>query len=333
MSYTARDTKEEECKCSEAIRAAMDKMQHHITEMQMKTEKTIKEFEEKERKRTEKLGEIVVEHMKKTLAGVCESMLQKELRGPILQKLEKTLGTRIEQKLTELTNSHTASIAGIAENKALHNTLTKALKSGIVEPIVPIFENGINELRLQVLEQVEQIVLVAKGEAQALDTEDNSMDSEDGTLGQIADSLKSLVCSENIAYEDHPHETIIHLLETNIRECFVYVVNYNNPDVLLFLLDHLPVDAEVDIPSSVLVSFINQLVSIITSIDKKHTANRLKHILLLNNALSQVQINNLDVEEKDMLNSSLSFLRLDSEFGQAPEEKETFTIMERIHFL
>lgn len=325
MSYTAGEVKEAECKCQRAVQEALEKMEARVSEMHANTAKLLKDREEKERKWSEQLQETVSEQIGKSLAGICEGVVQKELRGHVLSKLEKTLSMRLEQKLGELANVYAATVAASLENKSLHGTLTKALKTGIVDAVIPVIENGMTELRLQMMEQIGQIM-----ESLArLDDENPSLDSKDETLDHITNSLKNLHYSENTLLEDS-HEMVMHLLETNILECFTYVVHSSNPDTLLFLLSQLPVDAEVNLPNNVLISFIEQLISIITTIDKQHTPDRLKHILLLNNALSQVQTQTFAKEEYLQLEKSFGLLRNDPEFGHAPEDVETFTIMRRI---
>jgi len=313
------------CRCTEGLKSAVETIQTSIKNLQKRGEQLATEREEKERKKAEKMLESVAEHIGKNISMQIESMVQKEIRTCIAQKIEKVLTAKLEQKLQEVANACTAAIASAAESKALHSAVMRMIKTGIVDAVVPVIENGMNEIRIQVLEQAQKLPL----HIERIEDEYASQESKEETLDNIVSQLRNEDYAEDECKED-ACQRVMHLLETNIVECFAYVLDAEDASTFMFFLEKIPLDAEMDIPSTLLISFVYQLVPIIVNNDADNAQLRLKHILLLNVALSQVQKCRIDKKDAEILHKSVSQLYNNIHFGDTLEEKETLVLIDRI---
>ncbi|KAI5191443.1 hypothetical protein NEMIN01_1519 [Nematocida minor] len=275
-----------------------------------KLEEMIKEREEKEQIRMDRLLKTVSEQLNKNVAVLFESIIQREVRVHLLQKIEKILAFKIDQKMHEIANMCNSTIMSSIEGKALNQAINRSLKSAVVEGIVPIIENGMNEIRLQVIGKMQAIPMGMER------LDDDLSESKDETLDHIADTLK-----DYNHIEEDPTEMIIHLLETDIAECFSYVLESNDPEAFLFLLDKLPPDAEIDLENDLLVMFIQQMVSFVGKRWKKETMRK-KYTIFLGNALSHLQKGRLQFEDAEKIKQSLSELfKACPAFGNTQDEK------------
>lgn len=277
----------------------------------------IKEREEKEQKRMDRLLKTVSEQLNKNVTVLFENIIQREVRGHLSQKIEKVLSVRIDQKMNEIMQGCAGAIMSSIEGKTLNNSINKSLKTAVVESIVPIIENGMNEIRLQVVDRIGSIPINVER------IEDDLSESKDDTLEYIVDTLKE--CNP---IEEDPAEMIMHLLETDIEECFLYVLGSNDQESFRFLLDKLPPDAEIDLNKDLLVLFIQQIVSYVGS-KWKDSSLRNKYTLLLGNALSHIQKDQLSHEDIEKIKNSVSTLfKVWPSFGDTQDEKWVLNIIQ-----
>jgi len=310
---------------NEHLRSELHRIEMRIARFSDTLEQIFEEREEKERKRTEKLLEAVTEQLNRTVTGVLEGIIQKEVRTQLVQRLEKTLSAKIDQKLQELSNICAVSLSASIESKSLQHTISRAVKIGVIDAVIPSVENGMNEIRLQVLERIKKLpVHVEKSECEEISTE-----SKEETLDNFADTLRN---EENNAHEyfEDQKETVMHLLETNILECFSYAVGSEDPDLFSFFLEKIPLDAEIDLSNSLLVSFIYQLVGTLLRSGPKTQSYKTKNILLLNNSLNKIRRCKIDQKDTLLLHRCIEAIQSTPQWGYTPEEKETLYLIEKI---
>ncbi|KAH9385547.1 uncharacterized protein NEMAJ01_0443 [Nematocida major] len=281
-----------------------------------KLEGMLNEREEKEQKRMDRLLVTVSEQLNRNVAALFETIIQREVRGPLQQKIEKALGTKIDQKMGNIPNVCTSAIQSSIEGKALQNFIGRTLKSAIVEGIVPVIENGMNEIRLQVLDRIKTMPISMES------VDDAASESKDETLDRIADALH-----EYNHIEEGPFDIITHLLETDIEECFAYVIESNDPEAFMFLLNKLPPDAEINLNNRMLMLFIQQIVSFVGS-GWKTEPYRSKYTSLLENALSHIKKERLSGGDINTLrNTMLQLLTGCPDFGETKSEQFILDIM------
>lgn len=284
-----------------------------------KIEVMVKEREEKEQKRMDRLLKTVSDQLNKNVTVLFENIIQREVRGHLVQKIEKLLSVKIDQKMNEIAQGCTNTITAAVEGKSLNNSITKALKMAVIEGIVPVIENGMNEIRLQVVEKMGSIPISTER------IEEDLSESKDDTLEYIVDTLKE--CNP---IEEDPSEMIMHLLETDIAECFLYVLGSNDQDSFRFLLDKLPPDAEIDLNKDLLVLFIQQIISYGGNRWKDDSV-RNKYTLLLGNALSHIHKNQLLYEDIEKIKNSIFMLfKVYPSFGNTRNEKWVLNIIQNM---
>ncbi|KAI5170695.1 hypothetical protein NEFER03_0154 [Nematocida sp. LUAm3] len=313
--------------CTSGFKEMSQEFQRYAQEIEQKTEELLNKKETEEKRRLEILLQTISEHLNKNVASLFESVIQREIRTHLSQRIEKVIQSKIDQKLNELSGNCMQAIAMTFENKGLQHVIGRSIKAGVMEGITNTVENGMNEIRLQVLDQMKSLSFSADHSMHHDDA--LSVDTKDDTLTNIVDSIRD---DEFIKYADSPCEIISHLLETNILECFSYAVNAGDPDVFLFFIEKMPIDAEMDLPNDILISFIIQLVSVGKFEWKKDTSSkRIKHVLLLNNALAHIDSSSIRQQDFEILQKHIAPLRTRIEhFGCAPEEQETLSIMQRL---
>ncbi|KAI5147086.1 hypothetical protein NEAUS04_0251 [Nematocida ausubeli] len=283
-------------------------------------ENMIKEREEKEQIRMKQLLGAISEQLNKNVAALFENIIQKEVRGPLCQKIEKVLTSRVDQKMNEVSNHCSNAVVTSIEGKALNQTVSKTLKNAVIEGIVPVIENGMNEIRLQILDRMKAMPLYVEK------LEEDISDSKDDTFDRMVDTLNDF--TEHI--EEHPTDIITRLLETNIAECFSYVIGSNDPEMFLFLLDKLPPDAEIDLDNSLLVQFVQQMIMFIGT-GWKQARLRAQYTAFLSNALSHIKRNSLKENELQTLQDSiLHLLRGCPSFGSTSGERYMLDLIQEM---
>ncbi|OAG31810.1 hypothetical protein NEDG_00285 [Nematocida displodere] len=317
-----------QCICKEHLEEVVEQVQRHIQAMHERTEEIIREREEKEKQRMDRLLAMVSEQLNKNVAALFEGIIQREIRTHVVQRIDKAINAKIDQKMQELSNICTATITASVEGRCMQQTLQRTLKPLIIDGIVPVVENGMTEIRLQVLERLRDMPVATT----RLEDEEVTLESKDETLDDLVDVLRNEAGYNDEIYTEGPYEAVMHLLETNIVECFSYVIESSDPDTFMFFLEKMPLDAEMDLSNTLLISFISQLVSVTGIGWRRETIpERMKYTLLLNNALSHIERKTLTREDAFKLDQILSQLSEDyTVFGAAPEEKETLSILGRI---
>ncbi|OAG30696.1 hypothetical protein NEIG_00208 [Nematocida sp. ERTm5] len=291
----------------------LDKLYERIENM-------VREREEKEQKRMNQLLVAISEQLNKNVVALFEGVIQKEIRGPLTQKIEKIVNSRIDYKIKEMSNVCSTALVSAVEGKALAQTISKTIKAGIVEGIVPVVENGMNEIRLQILDRMKAMPMCVEK------FEDDLSESKDDTFDIMVDTLKD--CDDHI--EEHPKDVIIHLLETDIAECFTYVIGSKDPEIFLFLLNKLPPDAEIDMPNGLLVQFIQQMILFIGA-GWRQASLRSRYTIFLSNALSHIQRDKLTEEDLNILRDSiLNLLKGCPAFGGSPNERHMLGLMQEM---
>ncbi|KAI5185611.1 hypothetical protein NEHOM01_0937 [Nematocida homosporus] len=328
MSHSV-DPLENQCTtCEEGLKRLSSQFETAVLKMYERTEELIKDRELAERQRLERLLETVSEQLNKNVAVLFESIIQREIRTHVSQKIEKAVHSRIDQRMHELSYACVQAVSNALESKSIQTAINRTLKSGVVDALLPTVENGLNEMRLQVLEHVKGISLPLEKEVEQ--EEYPSVDSRDETLDQFVDSLR--LEGHSNSYQEDPFRTVTHLLETNILEGFSYAVNAGDPDIFMFFLEKMPLDAEMDLSNGLLVSFIDQLVAA-TGLGwrREPVPQRLKYALLLNNALSHIQKKSLGPADTLVLQKSLALLLgPHSDYGASPEEQETLQLIDSL---
>ncbi|KAI5181355.1 hypothetical protein NEOKW01_1549 [Nematocida sp. AWRm80] len=333
MIHPAENSTSDTAACMAMIKELSKEFQSKIKELQENTKKIIKDREDKEHKRMTKLLEVVSDQLNRNLPTMLSSVLQTEIKNGLLHVVEKSISTKLEYKLNDISQACVNSVKNTIEGKMAQQHIYNSIKKNIVSTIVPVIENGMNEIRLQMLEKAAHITLNTDTKPKQcivdnIDSKDEALDN----LDTFVDSLKNEFDYDGI---ETFYETVTHLLETNIIECFSYVLNSGDPDTFLFFIDQLPLDAEMNLSNALLISFIYHLVNV-TELGKpqEYRTNRIKYILLLNNALLHIDQSRLTPEEQTSLRQVVSQLTANRlAFGQTPEEQETLSILQKMSLI
>ncbi|MDN5249541.1 MAG: hypothetical protein QWI73_05585 [Alphaproteobacteria bacterium] len=334
------NTGSKDCGCPGKLEVAMKRLEDQLKQTTKRTEEILRLREEREEQITLRLVEAVTEHLNKNLASLLEGTINSLLEGaigPLLEgaiqrDIKSQLIPRLEKAITQKIDQKTGEIQGQT------SVLAKTLRSSVIDHLVPILENGMTEIRIQMLEQMkESLIETPKIPEEKEDPSTECSREREEALDNLADVLKKESTSlefaaSNMSLETDPYDTIAHLLETNIKECFNYVINSGDPDVFLFLLEHIPLDAEMDIPSPLLVSFAVQLITV-TEMGKRYVSpqERIRHVLLLNNTLGHLERNKLPAALlRKLEEGSRPLIQNPVLFGITQEEKETIQVLSRL---
>lgn len=330
MSQTAREAERHCHACIDGLKSIESYLNTQMHNMYTKIDTIIREREKNERKRMEKLLETVSEQLNRNVASLFENIIQREIRTHILPKIEKGLGTRIDQRIHDLSSFCMQAISSSLESKSMQQSLSRALKQGVLEAVVPSIENGMCEIRLQVLEKIKGGIPVL---AEKIEQEEEvEAESQEETLDNIGDSLR---IEESGMAKNDLYDMVLHLLEVNVMECFFYVLNSGDPDAFLFLLDRISLDAEMDLPAEILVSFVYQLISVTgLGTQRCHPSERkVKYTLLLSKALARIQQASLQEKEIQLLKKAFNYMQKNMHrkfFGNTTEEQAVLSLIESI---
>src|SRR5699024_5753116 len=151
---TERKTERDCHTCIDGLKYIENHLNAHMHKMNEKIDLVIKEREKTERKRMERLLETDSEHINKNITQLFESIIQKEIRTNRRPQIEKGLEIKIGQKIQEIPSLCMQTISSVLEGKPMQQTLSKALKQKVFDAVVPVIENGMCEIRLQILERI-----------------------------------------------------------------------------------------------------------------------------------------------------------------------------------
>jgi hypothetical protein len=256
-----------------ATESAMDKMRDEVKgyfgAMVKKIDAILAEREAKENLRMEQLLSLVSSQLNKNLSALLEAAIQKELKSQVFQRIGKAMTSKIDARLGEMLNgisaTNSASLAKFLESKGMQEKLSESVKENVARTLVPVVEDGINEMRLQfmdyvktegTLQKVEEIREMLRGFSGMARSEEG----DDFTLTDLADALRMDEGSEEEPLRKK--EEIEELLETNVYKCFEVVLDSACPDLFSHFLEILSPLHLQGLPNNVLISFIQQLVTI-----------------------------------------------------------------------